>query len=215
VNLTIPTIGPVETVEDLRLSVQASLRRLVSQINESKQSDAFDVNNNRIVNVKWPVSNLDAVNVEYLKDFIDHKGKRRVVNNGGIQPITWIARAILPGVQVVANDVLAHRYRVDLRAGQSVNLIFVAVTAKVIPISTDYIADVQVSTDGGTTFNSLLPSGDANKVVLPVSGLNWAVITPTWDISHLTIGDQLRVDILQADGIVSGVEVVLVGVITP
>ena len=69
-----------------------------------------------------------------------------------------------------------------------------------------------VSTDNGSTFNSLFPSGSSNKAVLPIN-TEQVVITPTWAISTLSDGNQIRVDVLQADGTAAGIEVLIEGTI--
>lgn len=124
----------------------------------------------------------------------------------------FTCRSILPGVQAVATNVLANRYRVTLASGTHVTLLKCTITAQIKAASSSFIADVLVSTDNGSTFNSLFPSGSSNKAVLPIN-TEQVVITPTWAISTLSDGNQIRVDVLQADGTAAGIEVLIEGTI--
>lgn len=128
--------------------------------------------------------------------------------------IDYFGRIILPGVQVVANDVLAHRYHVRIPRDQSNNLIYkqinlltMTLSAKVQPVS-NYSLQLQVSSDGGVTF---LPMFPAAGVTLP-GGSESVVLTPSFLIPTLLDDNQIRVDVILADGTVSGVEGVLQGV---
>lgn len=132
---------------------------------------------------------------------------------GGSAPqiVAVIARAVLPGIQVTGTDQTANHLRITTNLnGQKLTLTHAYVTAKIPPVSVNYSADYLVSIDGGATWNSVFPSGTANKAVLP-TGQRTATITPAWAIPTLHDGDFLRVDVLAADGTVSGVEVVLYG----
>lgn len=120
---------------------------------------------------------------------------------------TFTPRVLLPGVQVSGTDVLATRYTVKNPGG--VLLASIGFSAK-IPASTQtYIVDIQRSSDGGATFQSLFPAG-----VLPTFAVNTspATYTPaTWAIQTLNLGDLVRVDVVQADGTIAGVEMTLNG----
>ena len=128
--------------------------------------------------------------------------------------VDYFGRIILPGVQAVANDVLAHRYHVRIPRDVSGNLIYkqinlltMTLSAKVRPVS-NYSLQLQVSSDGGVTF---LPMFTAAGVTLP-GGSESVVLTPSFLIPTLLDDNQIRVDIILADGTVSGVEGVLQGV---
>lgn len=128
--------------------------------------------------------------------------------------IDYFGRIILPGVQTVATDVLAHRYHVRLPRDSSNNLIYkqinlltFTITAKIIPTSL-YSLQLQVSMDMGATYK---PMFGIAGVSLP-GGQEAIVLTPSFLIPTLLDDNQIKVDILLADGTVSGVEGVLQGV---
>jgi hypothetical protein len=130
-----------------------------------------------------------------------------------VAPVDYFGRIILPGVQVVANDVLAHRYHVRIPRDtngsplyKQINLLTFTLTAKIIPV-TIYTLQLQVSTDGGITFSPMFSTG----VSLP-GGSEFIVLVPAFQIPTLLDDNQIRVDVLVADGTVAGVEGVLQGV---
>lgn len=135
-----------------------------------------------------------------------------VLGSAGSPQIPWNAVAVLPGVQVVATDVTANHRRTTINLdGSQVQLTHAYVTAKVAPGVSSFIADWLVSSDNGAHWLSIFIAGNANKIVLP-SGQRVATITPdNWAINPLLDGYLSRVDILQADGTVSGVEIELYG----
>jgi hypothetical protein len=134
-----------------------------------------------------------------------------VFNFGAGQSFT--ARALLPGSQTVDTDVLSHRYRVVLLSDAlEVALILATVTAKTgLPTTADYIADILVSHDEAATWESLFITGLANKIVLPIGEETAVIQPPIMAVQTLQNGDQLRVDVLQADATVNGIELVLLG----
>jgi hypothetical protein len=115
-------------------------------------------------------------------------------------------------VQTVATDVTANHRRTTVNIdGAQVNLTHLYVTAKSAPATSSFIADWLVSSDAGTTWNSILPSGSGNKIVLPV-GQTRATITPAaFALNPIQEGWISRVDVLQADGSASGIEIELYG----
>lgn len=86
----------------------------------------------------------------------------------------------------------------------------VDITAKGAPGTSPVTFDLMQSVDGGVSFATVLPSGSANKLTLPV-GDKLASFTPTWT-TDLSDGDILRVDLVQIDD-GSGHDLVIV--ITP
>lgn len=125
---------------------------------------------------------------------------------------TFWARVILPGTQTVANDVLANRYRVKEPRGVALQQFWM--TAKVAPASQIYIADILRSSDGGTTFQSIFPTGNTNKLNLPIGKavLNVIPAANGLAITQWSLDDLIRVDVLQADATVSGIEIGVLGV---
>jgi len=128
-------------------------------------------------------------------------------------------RLDIPGVMVVANDVLLSRYQVRLPLDEDNNLLaqklqlqYLSISAKIPPNASSFIFDILVSNDLGVTFKSLFPPTNALKPFLPV---NLAFMKySAFAIDQLFDGDFLRVDILQADGVVSGVQLYLLGNLT-
>lgn len=69
-HIQLPSVATADTVEDLRRNVEASLNRIVVQINNYKHSKPLDANKNRITNLSDPSSATDAVNLKTLKNSI-------------------------------------------------------------------------------------------------------------------------------------------------
>jgi len=139
-------------------------------------------------------------------------GAGDALGTAGVQSIPWNAIAILPGVQTVASDVTANHRRTTVNLdGAQVNLLHLYITAKQAPASSSFIADWLVSSDGGANWSSILPAGSGNKIVLPV-GQTRAIISPAaFAITPIQEGWLHRVDVLQADGSASGIEIELYG----
>lgn len=126
-------------------------------------------------------------------------------------------RFILPGVQAVANDVLPTDSRIRFPLDSSNNfpvsvlqLTRSYVSAKVAPVGSSYIVDVLTSKDGGTTFNSIYAPTNANKLVLPI-GQKVIKYGNNFITNTLQDGWPMRINVLQADGTVAAVEVVIEG----
>lgn len=131
---------------------------------------------------------------------------------GGTQIVPWQAVAVLPGVQAVRTDVTANWRRVVVNLdGAGVFLRGLYITAKVAPLTLAFIADWQVSQDEGATWSSILPAGNANKIVLPIGERTVAIVPPVWILNPLLEGWLNRVDVLQSDGVCSGIEIELYG----
>ena len=139
-----------------------------------------------------------------------------VFPHAGLPPFIF-ARAILPGVQAVATDVLANRYHVKIPASLTdvkIGLYGVTVTAKIPPASADSVYDVLVSRDSAVTWTSLFGGTPPTYADLP-SGNQNVTLTPTWAVPFLFDDDQLRVDCLAADGTASGLELLFSGTYVP
>lgn len=125
----------------------------------------------------------------------------------------------LPGVQAVANDVYPVWKQVRFPLDSSNNTIGkgqqitrIDINAKVASVGSNFIADILVSKDKGVTFTSIFPGTNAQKLVLPI-GLHWIKYGGTFALSAdiLQDGWWFRVDVLQADGTVRAVEIVVRG----
>jgi hypothetical protein len=116
-------------------------------------------------------------------------------------------------VVTVTNNILLSRHSIVLpkfrgeSIGQYLKLRYLLITAKVAPGATDFICDILQSQDRGSTFRSLFPSGNANKITLNV-GLTLKKYT-AFSVDRLDEWDMLRVDGLQTDGSIAGVELLL------
>lgn len=132
-------------------------------------------------------------------------GPRASVGQAG----EWRMRTLNKGTQVVADDIMIHRFRLQFLSPVRVRLVAVSITAKVKPLSSDYEADQLVSDDAGDTWNSIYAP---STLILPAGEQN-VLLTPTFAVPYLNIDDQMRLDVKAADGIVSGIEILLLGVI--
>jgi hypothetical protein len=127
-----------------------------------------------------------------------------------------IIRFELPGVQIVANDVLSVRYTIRLPRGQSNNIIvqylqlqLISISAKVAATGSDFIMDCLVSKDKGTTFKSLFGPDNSTKPTLPKTLT--LIKNSFFSIDQLFDEDMLRIDVIAADGVIDGVEFMLMG----
>lgn len=59
--------------------------------------------------------------------------------------------------------------------------------------------DLMRSTNNGSSFTSLLPSGNSNKIVLPVGQLVADITDRNWQNPTIDDGDLLRLDLLVTD----------------
>lgn len=130
------------------------------------------------------------------------------------KPTGYFGTAILPGLQLVATDVLANRYIIKMPQDSSGASIFTKVTLQAVTITVKvagisvYTVMMLVSTDGGLTFSPLF--GVAG-ISLPAA-TRQTTLTPGFLIPTLVDGNEIRVDVLVADGVVSGAEILLQGV---
>jgi len=58
----------LDTVEELRRGVEATLNRLISRLNVDKVTEDVDNNDHRIRNLRGPIERRDAVNKAYVDD---------------------------------------------------------------------------------------------------------------------------------------------------
>ena len=126
------------------------------------------------------------------------------------QPVgrIYIHRANLKGTQAVAANVLDAPF-FFLTTGETFTLGKVAVRLKSGDTTADVIWDVLVSVDGGTTFTSIFPSGDANKLVI-ASGEAYGETT-NLTINTFSSGHIIRIDIIEVDGAASGAHIAFLG----
>lgn len=133
-------------------------------------------------------------------------------------PMPFYAEVILPGVQAVGTDVLDHPVILKLPvdpygvwAITSVLIQEIVVACKIRPTSSDYIADILGSRDKGQNYVSIFNS-NSKKAYLKANGDFRTVIGPTeLGANEAFDGDMVRIDIIQADGTVSGVWILIRG----
>lgn len=121
----------------------------------------------------------------------------------------YIHRANLKGLQSVASNVLSAPF-FFFTNGETFHLGRVGVRLKSGVTSADVIWDVLVSTDGGATYTSIFPSGDANKLVI-LSGEAYGE-TSNLEINTFSSGHIIRIDVIETDGAASGAHIAFLGV---
>ncbi len=192
--------------------VQIVLNELLNK-EDYRQNHNRNTNGYQIKNTGAATDQTDVVILSQLHDYYD----RRV--NETLSPVSaqtipadgFFGRIILPGIQTIANDVLANRYHVRLprdSAGvllaTSVVLQNFTITAKVKPTGA-YTMALNYSKNLGVSFQPL----NMTQLILPATQEN-IVLLPTW-ASVLKDDYQISVDIKAADGTVSGIEGLLQG----
>lgn len=144
-------------------------------------------------------------------------GSQQLINNVFPPPPTmhYRGRIILPGIAVVANNVLAHAYHVVLPTDpsgywtyNSITLTGVYITAKTGPTMSALSIDVLVSKGKGlTTAQSIFKSGKNPQI--PTGQITTHDVE--FAINQLNQDDIGSVNILAADGVAANIEIVLSG----
>jgi hypothetical protein len=185
---------------------EREIRKLRDELDSLKRGN-IDARNRRIVNMRASQDPNDGVIRAELFQFLKNDRPQSVRSGGTftINPI-W-GRAKLTGVQTVGTDVLDHPYYVQLPAGKKLVIQATYVSAKTGPTISNYIVDFLVSTDEMVTHNSIYPTGNANKLIIEAGQkVGSQLVLETTDILS---GSFVSVDVLQADGVVSGVEMLI------
>ena len=99
-------------------------------------------------------------------------------------------------------DLMDEHHRVRIDSDCQVNLLDFAVQLKDAPVGAALIIDLQVSADNGTTWSSLFPSGNDQKLNVPPGEKR--ADTSTFAITVLHPDDILRLDILQVGSQTAG-----------
>lgn len=121
----------------------------------------------------------------------------------------------LPGVQVVASDILPVRYTIRLPRDVSNNLLVSKIQLQLISISAkvtgaaDFIMDCLVSVDKGATFKSLFGQDNSTKPTIP-AGL-FLIKNTFFSIDQLFDEDMLRIACIQTGLDWDGIEFILIG----
>lgn len=174
-----------------------------------------------LINLFTPDALIQGLQVKDQRTYLAIKnigtGARSLINTiyPSLPVPLYRARIIIPGTPAVANDILAHRYHVVMPQDPSGNWKFnsiiltgCTITAKVLPTTFTFSADIKVcQLHGDTTFKSIFKSGFNPK------------LPPTFQSTHnvefainTLYQDYLgRVDVLVADPSITGIEIVLMG----
>jgi|SRR5208337_768835 len=179
------------------------------------------ISKTRLVNLATPDSNISALQTSnpQLYKAIKNLGdsSNQLINETFPPPPQngYRGRIILPGLQVVANDVLSHRYHVVLPNDPTgywnytqINLTDCYITAMTVGTSNSTSIDIKISQKKGTTAYKSLFKPSMNPV-LPKSVVSTHDVE--FAISTLYQDDLGRIDILAADSDISGLEIVLIG----
>jgi len=194
-------------VESELRQLKLDTKRLREELDATKRGQ-IDAKKRRIVNASASQDQNDVVIraelYQFLKDPPRFPSSGMSVEQAGM----WVwGRAKLGGVQSVATDVLAHPYVVRLPAGYKLMFEHSFVSCKVKPTTSTYVVDFLVSTDDAATFTSIYPAGNANKLNIAVSARSGTQDTVA--TSQFLTNTYFRVDILAADGVVSGIEMII------
>lgn len=169
-----------------------------------------DYNQRQIKNAHPSIDDYDYVVRKELK------GLGETINSN-IAPIMapsvgnniFTCRAILPGLQAVTTDILANRYRLTLQdTSKKVKWVRCSATAKIGPTAGDFTADVLLSTDESVTFNSIFATSKISVASGQTEGEQ-----DTFAIPFMLNNQELRVDVTVVDGVASGLEIVLLGIL--
>ncbi len=165
----------------------------------------LDFHRRQIKNAHPSIDDYDYVVRKELKQGLEEK-KLDIKGLGSIfKSDYWKgARAILPLVPTVANDVMDNRYRVDIPVGKKVILTGVFATSKIDPSTGDFEADIKRSDNASVSFSSIL---SPNIKIL--NGAHRGEIL-TFAIGELHLDDELRIDVISNGG-ASGIEIVIDG----
>jgi hypothetical protein len=121
----------------------------------------------------------------------------------------------LPGVQVIASDILPTRYTIRLPRDivnnllvQKIQLQLISISAKVTGAA-DFIMDCLVSVDKGANFKSLFGQDNSTKPTIP-AGL-FLIKNTFFSIDQLFDEDMLRIDCIVTGTDWDGIEFYLIG----
>lgn len=132
----------------------------------------------------------------------------QAVSIGGGRTSPPIITIILPGfIGPVDTDVTNTWFRVPA-GGLDLTNATVHIVAKQTAGGSNPSWDIMRSTDHGSTFTTILPSGAANKLQL-TTGVHYIDLTPAWTVTTLDEGDLLRVDVVATDSSATGADIVI------
>ncbi len=198
----------INSLADVQIVLNDLLNKEDYRQNHNRNTNGF-----QIKNTGPATDQTDVVILSQLHDYYDKRGgEQGVAGIGGSTGVGgFLGRIILPGVQTVANDILVNRYHVRLPRDENgvlltnqIDLQNFIITAKIKPIS-PFVMRLNVSINQGISFQVL-----ANNLTLP-GGTETVTLSPTFNPAFLKDDYQITVDIVAADGTVSGIEGILQG----
>src|ERR1035438_8061140 len=207
------SIGAIVRRANNPQNTQIILNGLIND-KSKKDNSAGNFHGRQIKNTAAGTDPTDVVIVSQLHSAMQGVAPAPVVQPVAPKPTGYFGTAILPGLQLVATDVLANRYIIKMPQDSSGASIFTKVTLQAVTITVKvagisvYTVMMLVSTDSGSTFSPLF--GVAGIALPPAT--RQTTLTPGFLIPTLVDGNEIRVDVLVADGVVSGAEILLQGV---
>lgn len=193
-----PILSQVETVDELRQTLDKALNILVTQLNNEKVTSEVDVNDYRITNVARPVALHDAVNVEFLKDILGRmsfpkRPKGGATGGGGVYELHW-------GLGVGGSPIVADYVAPPRIIAHACVPAKVYISCQVAPTGSSFICDV-VNQSGTSMFGVtkiVLPAGATIRQVYSFTNI-FASPLPTY-----TEGDSLSLNITQVGSTIRG-----------
>lgn len=170
------TLQPVETVEELRKTVEKSLNASITAFN--RPSKINNASNKRVTLVGWPTDKQDAVSVEYLESVLNTRttGAKQELFPTGILPsgtngqtlrydnstASWIANSKLKndGTTVSINNSALAQYSYAAAGGISLQRANGSEAAPTKILSGETIASISISGYGSSTY----PTGPSAKI---------------------------------------------------
>ncbi len=191
------------------------------------RSDILKINPQRLINLATVDQHIQHIKGKdpglYTGIHNISTALQQVINNNfpSAPSIPYFGRIIIPGVQVVGADILAHQYHVVLPMDPSGNWVctsltvdLCATTLKIASVTGPYVLDVLVQQNSGvlaamTTeqFKSIFQSGF--RPTIPATYFSAKNIQ--FAINTFFNDDVIRVDVITADGVASGAECLLTG----
>ena len=184
------TIPASETVEQLRNYTNIAISNIVAELNMQLQSKDF--NGDRIVNLGDPVNQSDAATKEYVDLLIDELGAGRRVRSN----LYEVTHFVLLNQLTVGTDLVNH-----VPCAVTAPLTLAMFCVKTAPTSGNAELDIQKSSNGGSSWVSVFPSGAGNQIVVP-NGSTSVIFNTTFDSTNGTCarGDKFRIDVTSAGG---------------
>lgn len=184
------TIPASASLEELRNYTNIALSNIVAELNQQLQ--VKDFGGDRLVNMGDPVNQSDAATKEYVDLKLDELGGGRRLRNS----LYEVTHFVLLNQLTVGNDLVNH-----VPCAVTAPLTLAMFVVKTAPTSGNAELDIQKSSNGGSSWVSVFPSGSGNQIVVP-NGSTSVIFNTTFDATNGTCarGDKFRIDVLSAGG---------------